>query len=254
MLLLNKILMKFLLLLITLSLSATGIAQQNTVIKKIPVRITESSIVKDSSGTAYSMQTWKALLATGRYSLKADNNADDNFFLVRISDEEFEKKVKNLPKPKESVAFKPGSNFQHIKGRDINNEKINTKKLAGKVLVLNFWFINCPPCVQEMPELNKIVEEYKNDSNVVFIAIALDDDYDVKQFLKKRPFKYNIIGGGKHIAGNYGVRSYPTHVVVSTDGKIHFSSTGYSGLATTTWLKKSIEESKNDSAEISASE
>ncbi len=246
--------MKLLLLLLALTLSTTSFAQENGVVQKKQFQITQSSIVKDSSGTIYPMQTWKALLATGRYSLKANKGDNNSFLLVRISDEEFEKLVKNIAKPKESVAFKPGSNFQHIKDRSINNEKINTKKLAEKIIVLNFWFIKCPPCVQEMPELNKIVEEYKNDSNVVFIAVALDEDYDIKQFLKKQPFKYNIIGNGKHIAGNYGVRSYPTHVVISPEGKIHFSSTGYSGIATTTWLKKSIEELKNHTTEVSSSE
>lgn len=238
--------MKILLALLCIFFSVELSAQNDPPAKKVQMKITESTIVKDSSGTIYAMQTWRALLATGRYTLKAENPSDKNtpFLLVRLSDEEFEKKMNNFPKPKESSAFATGSIFQPIKARDINNEKINTKKMEGKILVINFWFIKCPPCVMEMPELNKIVEEYKNDSNVIFLAVALDSKSEIKDFLKKNPFKYTIIDDGKYITSGYKVSSYPTNIVVSPEGKIHFSSSGYSGLPTINWIKKSIEELK----------
>ncbi len=237
--------LKLLLLILAVTLSSSSGAQ-NSSAKPVQRIATEDMTVKDSSGTVYSTKIWQALIATGRYSLKAEKPGDKStaFLLVRLSDEEYEKKMKNLPKPKESSAFKPGEEFDPIKARDINNDKINTKKMSGKILVINFWFINCPPCVMEMPELNKIVDLYKNDSNIVFLSVALDNRAEIKSFLKKNPFRYKIIDDGRSIASGYNVASYPTNIVVSPEGKVHFSTSGYAGVATIEWIKRSIEELK----------
>ncbi|RYY64978.1 MAG: TlpA family protein disulfide reductase [Chitinophagaceae bacterium] len=128
--------------------------------------------------------------------------------------------------------------------RDIFGDKVNSKTLKGKILVINFWFVGCAPCVQEIPELNKLVKDYERDSSIVFIAIALDKPWDIKDFLKKRPFYYKIIGDGRLTAKGYDVRAYPTNLVVSPEGKIYFHTAGYSGYSTIHWIKKSIEELK----------
>lgn len=44
---------------------------------------------------------------------------------------------------------------------DINGNEYSLESLKGKIIVLNFWFVECKPCVQEMPELNELVEIYK---------------------------------------------------------------------------------------------
>jgi hypothetical protein len=92
-----------------------------------------------------------------------------------------------------------------------------------------------------MPELNNLSEMYKADTSVAFIAVALDQEDDIRDFLRRNPFGYKIIDDGKYIASQYRLTSYPTNVVVAPDGNVFFHSTG---LATNTvyWLKKSIEE------------
>ena len=53
--------------------------------------------------------------------------------------------------------------------KTINNKVLNTQDFRGKVIVLNFWFTACSPCIAEMPALNMLEKEY-HDSDVVFIA------------------------------------------------------------------------------------
>jgi hypothetical protein len=62
-----------------------------------------------------------------------------------------------------------------------------------------------------------------------------------KYFLRSQPFNYDIIDGGRFIADKYGVRSYPTHVIIDTEGKVYFHTTGLS-TNTVYWLNKTIEE------------
>lgn len=211
--------------------------------KPAAAQLTEKSVVKDTAGTVYPYAIWRQLLVTGHYNVRPENPADANsaFIITRLSEEEYEQKMASLPKPRESTAFKTGATFSYFKTTDINGNKVNSKSLEGKILVLNFWFINCPPCRMEMPELNKLVEEYRNDSAVLFIAIGLDDKNSIKSFLKTNPFNYTIIDDGRFLANEYKIGSYPTNVIITPDGKVYFHSVGLSS-NTVYWLKKSIAE------------
>lgn len=204
-------------------------------------KLDQNSIVKDTLGNTLPYAVWNQLLMTGRFKLKTEKKDNSEFILSRISDEEYEKKLEAALKPKESNFFRTGNKFGHFKTTDINGNKINTKNLAGKIIVLNYWFIKCPPCVREMPELNHLVETYKTDSSVVFIAIALDQKYDLEQFLKTTRFEYTIVHEGRFIADQNKITSYPTNVVIDQQGKVYFHSSGLF-INTASWINKSIEE------------
>ena len=210
--------------------------------KKQP--LTESSVVKDTLGAVVPYTLWSSLLMTGRYKIKTAEKDNTEFVLYRLSDEEYERALGTMPKPRESNFFRTGSRFSHFKTTDINGNKINTKSLGGKIIVLNFWFINCPPCRMEMPELSKLSDTYKLDSSIVFLAIALDKKYDIEQFLNGSSFGYTIIDNGRFITDQYHISSYPTNVIIDQNGKVYFHSSGLS-TGTVHWLKKSIEELKN---------
>jgi thiol-disulfide isomerase/thioredoxin len=221
-------------------------AQDNVTAKKIAVPLNEKTVVKDSSGILYTYATWKNLVATGHYILKPEDarNTNTAYILTRLTDEEYAKKMATIPKPRESDYFKTGAAFSYFKAKDINGNKINEKTLAGKILVLNYWFINCPPCRMEIPELNKLKEQYKDDTSVVFVAVGLDDKYSIKQFLRSNPFQYQIIDDGRFIARDYNIGGYPTNVIVDHEGKIYFHTSGF-GNNLMPWLTKSIGELKS---------
>jgi peroxiredoxin len=210
---------------------------------RLVAKLSESSIVKDSSGTQYSYDTWKNLLTSGYYRIKPVNPEQTNseFLLIRLSEEQRQKMIDNMPKPMESSFFKTGSTIVNFKTTDINGNKINLKDLKGKIVVMNFWFIDCQPCRQEIPELNQLVNDYKDSTNIVFITVATDSKGALKDFLKKTPFNYTIIDGGRFITDQYEVKSFPTHLVLDKEGKVYYHSTGY-GLGTPPWIRKSIKE------------
>jgi thiol-disulfide isomerase/thioredoxin len=202
--------------------------------------------VKDANGAVYPTLIVQKLLATGKYGLRANKDGKTGL-LYELSEDEINRLVASMPKPRESNFFKTGQTISSFKESDMKGIKYNLKELTGKVVVLNFWFINCPPCRQEIPHLNEMVESYKENKDVVFIAVALDEKYELEDFLKTTPYHYNIIDRGRYIAEKYRINLYPTHVVLDKEGKVLFHTSGF-GIGTLAWLKKSIETGLNGTA------
>ena len=102
----------------------------------------------------------------------------------------------------------------------ISGKKIETKKLLGKVLVINLWFTGCAPCVAEIPALNQLVKEY-NDKDVVFLAIAADAKEKLdSQFLPLHKFDFTIIADGDDVISRIGKTGFPTTYIIDKKGKI----------------------------------
>ena len=205
--------------------------------------LNENSVVKDSSGTVYPYAIWQAMLRQGDYNLKAENPKDQRtaFLLVPLTEKQKQSRLERMGKPKESESFKTGKKINLFNTRDIDGNKVDMKDAKGKIIVINFWFINCGPCRREIPELNALVDSFKRNEKLLFVGIALDAKNELQEFLEKTPFKYSIIDNGRFAADKFGIRFFPTHVIVDTEGKVYFHT---SGLASNTvhWIKKSIEE------------
>lgn len=228
---------------ILLLLLAAGMLPATAQNTKSKARLSETTIVKDTSGNILPAELWMPLYRSGKVKVRPMNAAryDSEFVLSRYTDEEWSQLMEKLPKPQPSKAFKKNGRFGHFRERDLEGNLHNLKDLKGKVVVINFWFINCPPCRMEIPDLNELVEQYQENKDVVFIAIALDERYRLEEFLRLMPFKYHIIENGRNLAMSNNVNAFPTHVVLDREGKIRFHT---DGLARNTvyWVKKSIEQ------------
>lgn len=122
---------------------------------------------------------------------------------------------------------------------DLQGQKLDSQAMVGKVLVLNFWFIGCKPCTEEMPELNKIVAEQSSDE-VVFLAFGLDSSHRIEGFLEGHPFHYRLIPNSRDYASQtLGVVMYPTHVVVDKRGIVQYVHVGY-GTGAMAKLKRAL--------------
>lgn len=231
--------------LIILFLFAISFANaQNTANRPI-YRLDQNAQVRDASGQEYDYATWRKLAQTGKYEFKLidkKNPAAPIYLIYALSLQEIESRLERMPKPMDSGSFNEGDTFKYFSFRDTENVKFKKEDLIGKVLVVNFWFINCPPCRQEIPELNELVKSYKDNNKVVFIAVGLDQWVDVKEFIAKVPFNYHLVTDGRSISDSYGVNGYPTNIVVDTQGKIAFQSKGGS-LANPLWMRRAIDKS-----------
>lgn len=121
-----------------------------------------------------------------------------------------------------------GTQAYNFEVKTINGKKYTLSKLKDKIVVLNFWYIGCAPCIREFPDLNKVVEKYKDNKNIIFLAISVDGVEEVvKKFVKRKEFKYQVVATDFTIAKKQGVKLYPTNIVIDKTGKITLASVGY---------------------------
>ncbi len=132
-----------------------------------------------------------------------------------------------------------GKGAKPFSATDITGSAYSLEMLKGKVIVMNFWFVECKPCVMEIPELNTLVERYKS-KDVVFLGFATNDKPSLENFLTRKPFLYHLIADSREIAHQYDVDAFPTHVIIDRESNIAFYSTGL-GPTTLTDLEKTIE-------------
>jgi thiol-disulfide isomerase/thioredoxin len=59
-------------------------------------------------------------------------------------------------------------------GTSSSGESISSKSYLGKVLVVNFWFAQCPPCIAEAPTMNSLATTYAKD--VQFVGVNVSDN------------------------------------------------------------------------------
>lgn len=113
-----------------------------------------------------------------------------------------------------------GDKLPEFTATTLSGKVIHSKELKGKIVVLKVWATWCGPCILEIPSLNNLVEKYKNDSSVVFIAITDDTKEKIEHFLKDRPFAYQQIVDAKDLKLLFqpGLRKeIPKHIIVDKD-------------------------------------
>jgi peroxiredoxin len=94
----------------------------------------------------------------------------------------------------------------------------------GKLIVVNFWATWCPPCLEEMPELARLQDKYR-ERNVVVLGISTDELDKIQEFSREHPVSYPLFSGnleamelGISLGNDKGVLPYT--VVINTDGTI----------------------------------
>ena len=89
----------------------------------------------------------------------------------------------------------------------------------GKVVLVNFWATWCPPCLEEMPAMERLWRRHK-DAGFVLVAISLDaDPKKVPPFVSARKFSFPVALDPKMaVAEKYGVRALPSSFVIDRQG------------------------------------
>ena len=111
-----------------------------------------------------------------------------------------------------------------VEGSDITGGTVSLASLEGKVVLVDFWATNCPPCLEEMPNLKQIYADYHDDGFEI-LGISLDEDPSlVEQFTALAKISWPMIverGTVDTLRASYFVPTIPSLFVVDQSGKLH---------------------------------
>jgi peroxiredoxin len=166
-------------------------------------------------------------IMSGNYVLEpyVDANKDVKAVVLRAASEEEKARQKEEIKNQTEGSNLVGKQAPAFSVTDMNGTNYSMEELKGKIIVMNFWFVACKPCVMEMPELNKLVEKYKG-KDVVFLGFGVDERSKVADFLTKHEFNYHIIPASKEVIKNYKIWSYPTQLIIDKNSIVVHSGSG----------------------------
>ena len=103
--------------------------------------------------------------------------------------------------------------------------KTSLSSLQGKAVLIHFWATWCPPCVRELPGMDKLAKKLAGQKNakLVFIGICVsDEEKNRADFMNKNKYTFpcGLDEDGSVAANKYGVQGIPTTILVGPDGTI----------------------------------
>lgn len=99
------------------------------------------------------------------------------------------------------------------------------EEFEGKIVVLDFWFTRCAPCVASIPELNFLAKNYPE---IVFLSITFEKEEPIDEFLKKMVMYYPVGSDpDKKTINAYGVLSYPETFLIDEQGVVQWQGSPF---------------------------
>ncbi|AUP78926.1 TlpA family protein disulfide reductase [Flavivirga eckloniae] len=126
--------------------------------------------------------------------------------------------------------------------KNLDGKEVTMASLKGKTVILDFWATWCGPCKASFPGMQKLIEKYKDNENIVFVFInTLDSGFKtyedrvktVTNYMVKKKFNFNNLFDTMDedtksfdLASKYNINSIPTKIVIAPNGKVKFKSLG----------------------------
>lgn len=119
-----------------------------------------------------------------------------------------------------------------IKFSDVDGKVIDLGDLKGKIIFINFWATWCPPCRAEMPSLNKLYQQFKQDKDVVFIFADADGNLEKSgKFVAKRKYEMPVFKIVSKLPETLFAGALPTTIIFDKQGRLALHHEGIANYA-----------------------
>ncbi len=139
-------------------------------------------------------------------------------------------KFKNKPAPSQSITTIDGKTYR-------------LDQMKGKIVLLNFWFTACKPCMTEVSSLNELRRKYES-KGLIILAVSTDSKSKAVATAKEKKMNYKIASDGKSFADKMEVTSYPTTFLIDQKGiirEVFIGASSFDATQTYTEIKPHIE-------------
>lgn len=125
---------------------------------------------------------------------------------------------------------------------DVNDSLRHISEFVGRFILLDFWSSGCGPCVESIPEMEKVIDTYKDRMTV--ISISEDPKARWKEYVKTKGMggnQWNELRRGRTgLAVSYQVKGIPHYVLIAPSGKIQDMWSGYGSGSLLETVKKNL--------------
>ena len=107
---------------------------------------------------------------------------------------------------------------------DVAGKAINLYEKRGKVILLNFWASWCPPCVKEIPSMNRLAESFDADKFEIVSVNFKESPETISDFLKSVQVDFPVLIDldGK-VSNQYEIFAFPSSFIIDAQGKMRYS-------------------------------
>ncbi len=108
-----------------------------------------------------------------------------------------------------------------------NGRTITKDSLKGKVVLINFWFKACPPCIAELDALNELYRKFSINKDFVFLSFTFEKPADIPVLKKKYKMKYPVASVDRQECYRLNLgNGFPTSAILDRQGIIRYFVTG----------------------------
>ncbi|MEN8614108.1 TlpA disulfide reductase family protein [Dehalogenimonas sp. THU2] len=103
--------------------------------------------------------------------------------------------------------------------QSLNGETVSLNQFQGQAVVINFWQLSCPPCIEELPHF-QAVHNSANETIILTIAIR-NSAADLDTFMSQNGYTFPVLlDVNADVAASYGLRFTPTTFLIDKEGEI----------------------------------
>jgi len=122
---------------------------------------------------------------------------------------------------KEAQAANIGEKAPDLEMVDLNGRPFRLTDHSGNVIILNFFATWCPPCRAEMPDFNRLAEEYPDSVTIIAISAGRESPESVKNFVATNNLKFIVAMDNGTASALYGpIRAIPVSIIIGRDFKV----------------------------------
>ncbi|GAB3199636.1 thiol-disulfide isomerase/thioredoxin [Pontibacter aydingkolensis] len=176
--------------------------------------------IKDIPGWAVMLAIFGVLYLTGLHT-EAIGQVQRLLLATGVKNADVPETTTDLSTTSEPTAYTGTRAGAGFKMQTLDGKQVNFENLKGKVVFMNIWATWCPPCVAEMPNIQKLYEKVGSDK-IAFVMLSVDEGgvEKVKKFIDKKGFTFPVYMPAGPMPQEFYSNAIPTTFIISPEGEI----------------------------------
>jgi len=184
----------------------------------IPIQITINRDLKIGNASLVEFEKYVLI----KYEL--NNNIDSTLFTMQSVPSDIDLHYSETLAIEKSLKIgdiAPNWNLVSTKG-----EMLTLNDFKGDMVLIDFFYASCPPCIEVLPSLNGLHKKYK-DKGLHVIGISRNDTQKtLESFIDRHGIYYTLLLGNQDVDSAYNISYVPTTYLIDKEGKILFQHIG----------------------------